>query len=103
MEKLIANLIKKDIEKLGLEIKPLEIAKKIVAAMTKAESTKNSILDYENEIEKLAAKHKNEVSAIRSRISELRKSCGHEDTTYYPDASGNNDSYTECNICGSEV
>ena len=34
------------------------------------------------------------------KIDHLQKSCDHYDTTYHPDASGNNDSCTVCNICG---
>lgn len=39
-------------------------------------------------------KWRTEVSAIR------RHDCPHAVTTYEPDASGNNDSSTECDVCG---
>lgn len=33
----------------------------------------------------------------------IQKSCAHRFTKYYADPSGNNDSHTECLICGAEV
>ena len=39
---------------------------------------------------------------IEVEIRELRKMCSHEDKTYNPDPSGNNDSYYHCNVCGKE-
>jgi hypothetical protein len=35
------------------------------------------------------------------RIVQLE--CPHYLTTYYPDPSGNNDSSTQCDICGKEL
>lgn len=36
-------------------------------------------------------------------VAEIRKSCTHPTTTYFPDPSGNNDSYTQCDVCGVET
>lgn len=37
----------------------------------------------------------------RIKVSAIRHhNCQHTITTYYPDASGNNDSFTKCDICG---
>jgi hypothetical protein len=44
-----------------------------------------------------------ETETFQVKIRGHRNSCQHELTTYYPDPSGNNDSYTECNICGAEL
>ena len=41
--------------------------------------------------------------ALRQELREAQKKCTHKHTTYYPDASGNNDSWTECDECGAEV
>ncbi len=40
---------------------------------------------------------------IDKKIRELQKVCPHESTHYCPDASGNNDSHTYCDICDKEV
>lgn len=37
------------------------------------------------------------------RIRELRKICPHITHTFYPDASGNNDSDYVCNDCGKDL
>jgi len=37
---------------------------------------------------------------IDKRLTDIRNKCPHPLTKYYPDASGNNDSTTECLICG---
>lgn len=36
-------------------------------------------------------------------IEAIRVGCRHEFTKYFPDASGNNDSFSECQVCGAEV
>lgn len=36
-----------------------------------------------------------------TKVSDIRRAdCPHTITTYYPDASGNSDSSTECDVCG---
>ena len=52
----------------------------------------------------IAARELQEALAeINQEVRELRQSCPHWVTTFYPDASGNNDSSTECNTCGAEL
>lgn len=34
---------------------------------------------------------------------ELKNECPHLATTWHPDASGNNDSWTTCDMCGCEI
>jgi len=36
-------------------------------------------------------------------LTVLRARCPHLETIYHPDASGNNDSWDECNLCGKEL
>lgn len=38
-----------------------------------------------------------------AEISRLQKNCNHEETQYYGDPAGGNDSYTECTICGATL
>ena len=40
---------------------------------------------------------------LDEQLDSVRKKCPHLETRYYPDASGNNDSYYECKWCGAEV
>ena len=55
---------------------------------------------YDDEIRKLNRKYKKELSRLDEKLKLFRKTCNHENTKYVPDASGNNDSYTICEICG---
>lgn len=40
---------------------------------------------------------------IEFALSQLKFKCPHITTKYYPDASGNNDSYTKCEDCGGSI
>lgn len=40
---------------------------------------------------------------VRTELKDLQDQCPHINTKYYPDASGNNDSSTECQDCGAEL
>jgi hypothetical protein len=40
---------------------------------------------------------------LRKDLRVAQNECKHEHTTYHPDPSGNNDSYTECDWCGKEI
>lgn len=44
-----------------------------------------------------------DIARLNRQILDVQEMCSHEDTRYHPDASGNNDSYRSCNICGKEV
>jgi hypothetical protein len=59
------------------------------------------------ELEKEHAANKAEFieknTEINFKISLLQKRCSHENTTYSPDPSGNNDSSLSCNDCGKEI
>lgn len=55
------------------------------------------------ELEKLEVEYESKVDAAKSAIAALAKKCPHPFTKYYPDASGNNDSTTECLTCGKNL
>lgn len=57
------------------------------------------------QMEEMSAKkeHHIRMKAIQEKWRELKSECPHLETTYYPDASGNNDSETTCNICGASL
>jgi len=47
--------------------------------------------------------YKRALEHIRSEIKRVQSRCPHPRHVYYPDASGNNDSYSLCAVCGLEV
>jgi len=47
--------------------------------------------------------HKARLKGLDEQLAAVRAKCPHIETRYYPDASGNNDSYYECKWCGAEV
>lgn len=57
---------------------------------------------HENSLELLEELYTMNKRVINSRIADIQKKCPHPKTTYYPDASGNNDSCYVCNVCGLE-
>lgn len=46
--------------------------------------------------------YKDDLEDMRTVIRAVRTKCKHEETEYYPDPSGNNDSCYVCLICGLE-
>ena len=42
------------------------------------------------------------IKSINKEIAALRKLCEHNDVSWHPDPSGNNDRYMSCNVCGEE-
>ena len=57
----------------------------------------------EMEREEASAVHNATIKELDKQLITVRKKCQHIGTEYYPDASGNNDSWTECKWCGAEV
>ena len=47
--------------------------------------------------------YKDTLKELDDQLAEVRQKCPHLETEYYPDASGNNDSWTECKWCGTEL
>lgn len=68
--------------------------------------TSLEIKEFMNELDimlgNLRKKYEDNVAIAESFRKLLRKLCKHEKTTYYPDASGNNDSCFTCDYCGLE-
>ena len=53
--------------------------------------------------EKADSTYKDTHKKLDDQLAEVRQKCPHLETEYYPDASGNNDSWTECKWCGLET
>ncbi len=58
---------------------------------------------YVEAVEALDNEYKAKHAALKATLRIAQQQCKHEKTTYHPDPSGNNDSYTECDVCGMEL
>jgi len=58
---------------------------------------------YVDAVEALDKEYKTKRDALKATLKEAQAKCDHPKTTYHPDPSGNNDSYTECDVCGKEI
>lgn len=67
-----------------------------------SDSIKFNIKILEHEKQKLETQYKNSLKKINSDILSIQKSCKHQDREYFPDPSGNSDSFEECKICGAQ-
>ena len=70
------------------------------AENTKMDSIKRLIKNADKRIEAAKAECAKQIKTAREAVEKLQKICPHHDITYHPDASGNSDSYEECNTCG---
>jgi len=48
-------------------------------------------------------RHDKAMAVLNATLAGIRSRCPHPDVTYYPDASGNNDSFEVCELCGAEA
>lgn len=79
------------------------IAKEIVDTLDEAMLTNKRVSEIRKAKDDLAETHKKILKEKDLELQAFQKMCKHPLTNYYPDPSGNNDSYTECDICGAEV
>lgn len=75
-------------------------ADSIYTELKKVESIRASIKSLSSEIEVEHKRHQEKKREIESELKKVRELCQHWTQTYHTDPSGNNDSYSECNICG---
>ena len=57
--------------------------------------------EYTQAMEALQKEYDAERDFLKQKLKEAQKKCQHKKTTYYPDPSDNNDSFTECDECGA--
>lgn len=84
LDKLIAKLTTADIAEKVLKY---QVIKRKISICQK------KILQAEKDWQEVCRK-------IRSEVSSIQQDCDHPVTTFYPDASGGNDSATCCDVCG---
>lgn len=95
MEQFILNkLIEKFPTQTLAELKPI---------LEKIENIRTKLRMIKFDKQRILNEYKEDMEGIEIGIQQIQKSCNHELTKYYPDASGNNDSSTECLICGKEL
>lgn len=72
--------------------------------MENIEDIKNwPIIVYQTKYKNLFDKYQKDLATLESELKTSQKVCDHSQTRYCPDASGNNDSFTECCLCGKEL
>lgn len=56
-----------------------------------------------DEYESLSEKYHTDIQVLQEKVNDIVKACPHESTEYHPDPSGNNDSWSECLVCGKTL
>jgi tRNA(Ser,Leu) C12 N-acetylase TAN1 len=64
---------------------------------------KQEAIELANKREKAQKQFEEELKSIEREKAAFIESCCHYSTTYHPDASGNNDSFETCDVCGAEL
>lgn len=92
------------IQQVFSKLKPEEDHSKVLAEVlsliTEIQQKKWSIQKRSQEADD---RHDKELADLRKEEIKNQQRCSHYLTKYYPDASGGNDSSTECLICGKEL
>lgn len=90
------------LEEIAVEIHPTSS----VAALMKLDDlrkVKDKIAMLKERVFQERLRHQRELDALNLQIASAQLECHHERTKQHPDPSGNNDSFTECLICGKEM
>lgn len=74
--------------------------KERIALLEECEKFAFSIGVIENKLHHEKIAFEKVVAVLETEKTAIRLSCKHHVTKCYPDASGNNDSWTECLVCG---
>lgn len=59
--------------------------------------------DIDKQIRLLEKQYNNDMKILTEKRKAIVSRCPHLQVKYHPDASGNNDSWFECLLCGAEV
>jgi uncharacterized coiled-coil DUF342 family protein len=101
---MTVQLTESQLNKLFQEFSKYETTAEYFARnLIRIEEIQSKIRSLEKEKCKAKADFDIKIDIINSQIKSIKEECVHELTTYYPDASGNNDSFYECDICGKEI
>lgn len=75
----------------------------IVSRINQAEQILNDIDVIHKNQNTIDEQYKRQKQDLNAAITKIQNECPHYDTTYYPDPTGNNDSFYECRLCGKEI
>lgn len=107
MDNLIrTNIIKQILQtQIVMDVSPsiTNVAHQIKKALDEVDKIYKARMLHAQELEQLEKDYIWAVASSKSRWTIIRENCKHQSTKYYPDASGNNDSCTICDICGEEI
>ena len=81
----------------------MSLAEYMANRIKEVQSTRRQYENLQDKQYKIKADYQNALSEWSKELFELQKKCKHELTKYHADASGNNDSWTSCEICEKEV
>ena len=70
--------------------------------LTRADKTVSEYWAYQKSLNSEKDRSNAEMKRLNAEYAKKQADCPHWLTKYYPDASGNNDSWTECEMCGME-
>ncbi|KKK98382.1 hypothetical protein LCGC14_2643290 [marine sediment metagenome] len=70
---------------------------------TYVKEIRNELAVIEKARARIERQYETTLKMLDEDLAALRTKCPHLETTYHPDASGNNDSWNECNLCGKEL
>ena len=62
-----------------------------------------SYAQFQLELVAARAEYKRKEAELVQRLRMFQAGCNHAASTYHPDPSGNNDSYTICDLCNKEL
>ena len=79
------------------------LAKYLEDRLGEVRSIKSSVAAIKKRMLQERNKHEATMQSLNKDLAAIRNECPHISTTYHPDASGNNDSITECNHCGKQA
>ncbi len=100
LDKLIHGYFK---DKNGSGVTPQGVSRYVCEEYRKLTNIKNSIEYKWDKIKAIQDKAALDVAAINAEIKTIRSQCTHFVTKHHSDASGNNDSWDECLICGANL
>lgn len=81
--------------------KDARLSEWLPAQVSAIEAIKTEVAEIRKQRAELADRHKKEQLVLANSYAAVKRKCQHQLTQYHPDASGNNDSWYECLICGA--
>ena len=94
---------KENLNKLIRQYSGDDLASYITDILDKEKTVRREHLKYQRGLEEAELEYNKVRMGIIERWAGISENCPHVETTYYPDASGGNDSETCCDWCGATL